>query len=105
MNFTSRAFVFSLALISASFAVGCSDAHSADVDGGPLPAIRESDAVQWAIGPEGGFTEAEIASLKAAGFRPVALGRATLRFDTAALAALALTAQARLVTPQQGKAG
>lgn len=76
----------------------------ADMDGGPLPTIRESDAVQWAIGPEGGFTEAEIAMLKAAGFRPVALARATLRFDTAALAALALTAQARLVTPQQGNA-
>lgn len=76
----------------------------ADADGGQLPAIRESDAVQWAIGPEGGFTEAESATLKAAGFRPVALGRATLRFDTAATAALALTAQARF-QPQQGITG
>ena len=76
----------------------------ADVEGGPLPALKESDAVQWAIGPEGGFTEAEIAQLKAAGFKPVALGRATLRFDTAATAALALTAQARMGSPQQGKA-
>jgi 16S rRNA (uracil1498-N3)-methyltransferase len=76
----------------------------AEVDGGPMPALKESDAVQWAIGPEGGFTDAESGALKAAGFRPVALGRSTLRFDTAALAALALTAQARLVTPQQGKA-
>jgi 16S rRNA (uracil1498-N3)-methyltransferase len=77
----------------------------ADPGGGPLPRIREADAVQWAIGPEGGFTDTEIAALKAAGFRSVALGRATLRFDTAALAALALTAQARLGSPQQGSAG
>ena len=77
----------------------------ADAGGEPVPAIRESDVVQWAIGPEGGFTEAELAALKAAGFRSAALGRATLRFETAALAALAVTGQARLATPQQGRAG
>ena len=70
--------------------------------GGPLPLVREADAVQWAIGPEGGFSDAERAAARAAGFRPVALGRATLRFDTAALAALALTAQARLGSPVPG---
>lgn len=64
-------------------------------DGGPMPPLRESDPVQWAVGPEGGFSEAEVAALRAAGFQPVALGRATLRFDTAALAALAVTAMAR----------
>ena len=74
----------------------------ADPDGGLMPAIRESDAVQWAIGPEGGFTDAELGALRTAGFRPVALGRAVLRFDTATLAALALTAQARLGTPLHG---
>lgn len=68
----------------------------ADGEGEPLPALREADAVQWAIGPEGGFTEAERALLVGAGFRPVALGRSTLRFETAALAALAVTAQSRL---------
>jgi 16S rRNA (uracil1498-N3)-methyltransferase len=52
--------------------------------------------VAWAVGPEGGYTEAETAALRVAGFRSVVLGRATLRFDTAAVAALALTAQARL---------
>lgn len=71
-------------------------------EGGALPTIREADAVLWAIGPEGGYTEAERAALRAAGFRPVALGRATLRFDTAGLAALALTAQARLGSPVGG---
>jgi len=74
----------------------------ADADGGPMPALREGDAVAWAIGPEGGFTEAESAALRSAGFRPVVLGRATLRFDTAAVAALALTAQARLAASHQG---
>jgi 16S rRNA (uracil1498-N3)-methyltransferase len=68
----------------------------ADAEGGPLPPIKEGDPVYWAIGPEGGFTPPELATLRSAGFKPVALGRATLRFDTAALAALALTAAARL---------
>jgi 16S rRNA (uracil1498-N3)-methyltransferase len=67
----------------------------ADPEGGPMPGLREGDAVQWAIGPEGGFSDAELAALKAAGFKPVALARATLRFDTAATAALAVTAAAR----------
>jgi 16S rRNA (uracil1498-N3)-methyltransferase len=67
----------------------------ADADGGPMPPLREGAAVTWAIGPEGGFTEEEVAQLKGAGFSPVNLGRATLRFDTAAVAALALTAAFR----------
>ena len=67
----------------------------ADHDGGPMPALREGDAVQWAIGPEGGFTDAERNVLHAAGFRPVALARAILRFDTAAVAALTVTGMMR----------
>ena len=74
----------------------------ADAEGGPMPALREGDAVQWAIGPEGGFSDAEVASLRSSGFRAVALGRAVLRFDTAAIAALALTAQARIAAHAQG---
>ena len=67
----------------------------ADPEGGPMPALREGAAVAWAIGPEGGFTDPELAQLKAAGFKPVTLGRSTLRFDTAAVAALAMTAAMR----------
>ena len=67
----------------------------ADPDGGPMPALREGTAVQWAIGPEGGFSQAELTALKEAGFKPVTLGRSTLRFDTAAVAALAMTAAMR----------
>ena len=67
----------------------------ADHEGGSMLALREGEAVQWAIGPEGGFTEVELGALKAASFRPVALARAVLRFDTAAAAALAVTSMAR----------
>jgi 16S rRNA (uracil1498-N3)-methyltransferase len=42
------------------------------------------------IGPEGGLTDAENARLRDAGARPVTLGRRVLRFETAAIAALAL---------------
>lgn len=69
---------------------------TAQADGGPLPALQEGDVVQWLVGPEGGLTDGEAAAVRAAGFVPVALGRSTLRFDTAAVACLALTAAARL---------
>lgn len=68
----------------------------AHTEGGPLPRIREGDPVQWAVGPEGGFSAPEVAAVRAAGFVPVSLGRTTLRFDTAAVACLALSAAARL---------
>lgn len=42
-----------------------------------------------AVGPEGGFEEAELAALVAAGFTPVSIGRSILRFETAAVSALA----------------
>ena len=40
-------------------------------------------------GPEGGFTEAEVAAAAACGFTPVRLGPRVLRTETAALAAIA----------------
>jgi len=45
--------------------------------------------VTIAVGPEGGFEEAELAALVAAGFTPVSIGRSILRFETAAVSALA----------------
>jgi len=74
----------------------------ADPEGGGLPPMREAAMVTWAVGPEGGFADDESAALRSAGFQPVALGRSVLRFDTAAIAALALTAQARLGLPVHG---
>lgn len=43
-----------------------------------------------AIGPEGGIEADELEALAAAGFRPVRLGPTILRFETAAVAALAI---------------
>jgi len=52
---------------------------------------RENDAkrVAIAIGPEGGWTDAEFASAAACGFVEVALGANILRTETAVCAALA----------------
>jgi 16S rRNA (uracil1498-N3)-methyltransferase len=50
------------------------------------------EAVTLAIGPEGGFTEAEIQVAKAAGAEVVSLGNRRLRTETAGIAAAALVA-------------
>ncbi len=59
----------------------------------PLAALEGQAAGPWAvlIGPEGGFSEAERARLRALDFsHPVALGPRILRAETAAVAALTL---------------
>jgi 16S rRNA (uracil1498-N3)-methyltransferase len=48
--------------------------------------------VVFAVGPEGGFTDAEVATAGAAGWRRVALGPRVLRVETAAVAAAAWAA-------------
>lgn len=68
----------------------------------PRRATREERAVAAAarrrapavlvVGPEGGLSEAETARLLEHGARPMSLGRSTLRFETAAIAALAAAA-------------
>jgi 16S rRNA (uracil1498-N3)-methyltransferase len=52
-------------------------------------ALPAAVPVQLVLGPEGGFSEAEDAQLRAQGFAPVGLGARVLRAETAALAALA----------------
>ena len=56
---------------------------------GPAAASLQEPIV-LAIGPEGGIEADELEALIAAGFRPVRLGPTILRFETAAVAALAI---------------
>jgi 16S rRNA (uracil1498-N3)-methyltransferase len=58
----------------------------------PVASVRVNDdvaRVTIAIGPEGGWTDAEFASAAACGFVEVALGANILRTETAVCAALA----------------
>lgn len=65
--------------------------------GGAAPPARLSPAaVAVLVGPEGGLTEREIAAARAAEFLPVALGPNILRFESAATAAAACVATARM---------
>ena len=50
---------------------------------------RKSDKAVLAIGPEGGWTEAEFSAARLAGFVEASLGKLILRTDTAVIAALA----------------
>jgi 16S rRNA (uracil1498-N3)-methyltransferase len=56
---------------------------------GPLQEPRPGTAIEVAIGPEGGFSPAELDAFQVAGFRRTGLGPRILRTETAALAALA----------------
>ncbi|HRC86326.1 MAG TPA: RsmE family RNA methyltransferase, partial [Thermoanaerobaculia bacterium] len=53
----------------------------------PRPAMG---SLAVAIGPEGGWSQAERQQLRAQGFAPAGLGERTLRLETAALAAACL---------------
>lgn len=56
--------------------------------------VASSAGMTVLVGPEGGFTEREVADVLAAGFRPLRLGPRVLRAETAAVAALAVAQQA-----------
>jgi 16S rRNA (uracil1498-N3)-methyltransferase len=66
-----------------------------DPAGEVVPATLGSEAATVAIGPEGGFTDTERELFRRAGYVPIALGPHILRFETAALAALAGISAAR----------
>lgn len=59
------------------------------------PVLADARSVALAIGPEGGFTEAEHDLLRRRGFTGVRLGPRILRTETAPLAALAIIQYAR----------
>lgn len=56
----------------------------------PLPRTESHEAIVAAIGPEGGFTDGELARAIAVGWQPIGLGPRTLRVETAAIAVAAL---------------
>ncbi|MBI1852695.1 MAG: 16S rRNA (uracil(1498)-N(3))-methyltransferase [Planctomycetes bacterium] len=53
-----------------------------------LPRARV-ERIVFLVGPEGGFTDVEVANAVAAGFQPIRLGPTILRIETAALACAA----------------
>jgi 16S rRNA (uracil1498-N3)-methyltransferase len=58
--------------------------------GGPLKSALFGSPVLYLIGPEGGWTEAEVALAQRHGFRAVTLGAGILRAETAAIAGASL---------------
>jgi len=68
----------------------------ADRLGQAPPAGFGSGSATILVGPEGGLSEREAESAKAAGFKPLRLGEHVLRFETAAVAAAACAAARRV---------
>lgn len=65
-----------------------------DVDGAPILSLSLGGAVTLAVGPEGGLERDERDALVGGGFVPASLGGYVLRFETAAVAALAVVRSA-----------
>jgi 16S rRNA (uracil1498-N3)-methyltransferase len=61
-----------------------------DPEGEPLLGIQTTAPLSVAIGPEGGLDEVERAALVESGFVPVTIAAGILRFETAAIAGLAI---------------
>ena len=67
-----------------------------DPDGEPAPNVAITAPITIAVGPEGGVEPDERSLLTAAGFVPVRIAPLTLRFETAAIAGLAIARAALL---------
>ncbi len=67
--------------------------HGEHKDAKPLLPPDSSDPVLLAVGPEGGFTAAEVSLAVAAGWQPIDLGPRTLRTETAAILLAAMVVQ------------
>ncbi len=62
----------------------------AERNGGPLQSALADSPALYLIGPEGGWTDDEMAAARAAGFHPVSLGTGILKAETAAIVGGAL---------------
>lgn len=71
-----------------------------DARGTPITNERFVAPVTIAVGPEGGFDDAELDQLRAASFHPVSLGANVLRFETAVVGALAIVRAALSVSQE-----
>jgi len=71
-----------------------------DVSGEAIGCEHVAAPVIIAVGPEGGFEADELTRLRDARFRPVSLGANVLRFETAAVAALAIVRAALGASPE-----
>lgn len=69
-----------------------------DASGAPPLTVAAAAPIVLAVGPEGGFEPRELDQLREAGFASVSLGHSVLRFETAAIAGVAV-ARAMLSTP------
>lgn len=67
--------------------------EKAGSEGSLLSEILTGGSCTVAIGPEGGFSEAEVAQLADMGFQAVSLGRRILRAETASLYAMSVIAE------------
>jgi 16S rRNA (uracil1498-N3)-methyltransferase len=67
-----------------------------DAGGDALDVTKAAAPAVVALGPEGGLEDSERAMLLAAGFKPLTLGDSILRFETAAIAGVAVVRSAML---------
>ncbi len=58
--------------------------------GAPIEVTRELSSVALAVGPEGGWSERDLAQLKLGGFSAIAIGPRVLRTETAGIAAISV---------------
>ncbi len=74
-------------------------------DGAPLQSVLPAPGspIALLVGPEGGLTPAEREACRASGFIAARLAATVLRFETAALAAVAVIAQADMQAGASGK--
>jgi 16S rRNA (uracil1498-N3)-methyltransferase len=74
-----------------------------DPDGDPAPSVAVSAPLTIAVGPEGGVEPEERTLLLGAGFLPVRIAPLTLRFETAAIAGLAIARAALLASEEKSR--